>query len=49
MARLRQTIGSAEARVTLFADLATHFRDRTMLADEQFVRNEVDVLYLTRS
>lgn len=48
MARLRQTIGFAEAHVTLFADLATHFRDRTPLADEQFMRNVVDVLYLAQ-
>lgn len=47
----------ADARVALFADLAAHFRDRTPIpdeildgiSDEQFVRNVVDVLYLTRS
>lgn len=47
----------AEARVSLFADLAAHFRERTPIpdeildgiSDEQFVRNVVDVLYLTRS
>lgn len=74
VARLRQTIGpaearvawqalarrdqlEAEARVALFADLAAHFRERTPIpvelldgiSDEQFVRNVVDVLYLTRS
>lgn len=47
----------AEARVTLFADLATQFRARTTIpedlrdgiSDEQFVRNVVDVLYLSRT
>lgn len=47
----------AEARIALFADLADHFRSRVTLpeelreglSDEQFVRNVVDVLYLTRS
>lgn len=46
-----------EARVALFAELAAHFRSLTPmpdelldgLSDEQFVRNVVDVLYLTRS
>jgi uncharacterized RDD family membrane protein YckC len=47
----------ADARVSLFAHLAAHFRNRTPIPDEsldgisneQLVRNVVDVLYLTRS
>ncbi len=47
----------ADARVALFAELAARFRARTTvpeelrdgISDEQFVRNVVDVLYLTRS
>jgi uncharacterized RDD family membrane protein YckC len=46
----------AEARVRLFAELAAHFRRLGAVpaeladgvADEQFVRNVVDVLYVTR-
>jgi uncharacterized RDD family membrane protein YckC len=46
----------AAARVRLFADLAAYFRARTRVpdelvegvSDEQFVRNVVDVLYVTR-
>lgn len=74
VARLRQAVGPAEARVAwqalarrdqldaqariaLFAKLATRFKDLTPIpaeaaegvSDEQFVRNVVDVLFLTRS
>jgi uncharacterized RDD family membrane protein YckC len=46
----------AEARVRLFAELASYFRARAApppeavegVSDEQFVRNVVDVLYVTR-
>ena len=46
----------ADARVRLFAELAAHFRARAQapaeaaegVADEQFVRNVVDVLYVNR-
>jgi uncharacterized RDD family membrane protein YckC len=46
----------AEARVRLFAELANYFRTRAApppdavegVSDEQFVRNVVDVLYVTR-
>ena len=46
----------ADARVRLFADLAAHFRSLAAapaevaegVADEQFVRNVVDVLYVNR-
>jgi len=73
VARLRQAVGHAEARVAwqalargdkieeqfrvaLFAELAAHFKSLTSIpadategfSDEQFVRNVVDVLYLTR-
>ena len=45
------------ARVKLFGDLASHFRAKVEfpaeatdgIADEQFVRNVVDVLYRTRA
>jgi hypothetical protein len=47
----------AEARVRLFAELAGHFRAVAAapaevaegVADEQFVRNVVDVLYVNRA
>jgi uncharacterized RDD family membrane protein YckC len=46
----------SEARLELFAELASHIRSMTRIpeelgegvADEQFVRNVVDVLYVTR-
>ena len=74
VARLRQAVGPAEARVAwqaiarrdrledlarleLFADLAAHFKSLTPIppdatagvSDEQFVRNVVDVLFLTQA
>ena len=74
VARLRQAVGPAEARVAwqalarrdrlderarvaLFAELAGHFKQLTPIpaeaadgvSDEQFVRNVVDVLFLTRA
>jgi len=56
VARLRQAITPAEARVRLFADLAAYLRKIAAapaeaaegVADEQFVRNVVDVLYVNR-
>ena len=46
----------ADSRVTLFRELADHFREKVRfppeitegIADEQFVRNVVDILYRTR-
>lgn len=48
---------AADARLSLFADLAARFRTRAAIpdtlcdgiSDEQFVRNVVDVLYITRA
>jgi hypothetical protein len=45
------------ARVELFGELATHFRGKVEfppeatdgIADEQYIRNVVDVLYRTRT
>ena len=53
-AGLRRDEFDAEARVKLFAELAGYFRARAAVpaemnepvADEQFVRNVVDVLYV---
>lgn len=54
---LRRDTFEAAARVELFAELAGHFRTKADfpaeategLADEQFLRNVVDVLYRTRA
>lgn len=56
LALARRDQFEAEARVRLFGELATHFRRLGAVpaeladgvADEQFVRNVVDVLYVTR-
>jgi uncharacterized RDD family membrane protein YckC len=54
-ARLRQRVTPVEARVQLFSELAAHFKAKVEfpseavadIADEQYVRNVVDVLYRT--
>ncbi len=56
-ALLRRQALEPESRLVLFKELATHFRAKAEfpaeatdgLADEQFLRNVVDVIYRTRT
>jgi uncharacterized RDD family membrane protein YckC len=56
-ALLRRDLLKPEARVELFAEIASHFRSKVEfppevidgIADEQYVRNVVDVLYRART
>jgi uncharacterized RDD family membrane protein YckC len=56
-ALLRRDRFNPAARIELFADLAAHFREKVQfppeatdgIADEQFLRNVVDVIYRARS
>lgn len=53
---LRRDDFDADARVRLFAEMATHFRDKVAfpaeasdgISDERYLRNVVDILYRTR-